>query len=117
MTWMQLPRGVRIGIMVIGAAVLLNAFGGGKSATRNAPFKEQYPGPWVPGTTAEITIALARNGAHGCGEYFYRTAASSNSEALVYCKSASNTWTAYLVWLKSGDVVGPSQISGDLPLP
>jgi hypothetical protein len=94
------------------------AFSVALAATAHASdFSQQYPGTWSDAANKSLSMALAKNGARDCGEYYYRKAATGGGEFLVYCTPNGRTWSAYLVWLPSGNVMGPYKPSTDLAPP
>jgi hypothetical protein len=85
--------------------------------TQAGGFADTYPGAWSDAPNSGIQQALIKNGARGCGEYWYKAAASSPNEYLVYCTRDGKNWTAYLVWTSAGKIMGPNQISPDIRPP
>lgn len=78
---------------------------------------QRYPGAWASAANIDITKALAKNEIRGCGEFYYRAAAGSTNEFLVYCTRDSKTWTSYLVFTSSQKVMGPYGLDASLPPP
>lgn len=68
---------------------------------------QRYPGAWSDAPNVGIARALGKNSVNGCGEYYYRAAAGSTSEFLVYCTRNGTTWTSYLVWPLIEKIMGP----------
>lgn len=88
-----------------------------ESAEKTSSLERQYPGVWRGDFNLEIGKTLVKNGVRGCGELYYRAAASSANEYLVYCTSDGSTWTSYLAWTAAQKVMGPYPPDKNLPLP
>lgn len=110
-----MPMGWKIALGILTLFILGNLFST-KSTTQES-MASKYPGPWRPEFNLNISKALAKHNASGCGEYWHRAAKDSSTEHLVYCTPTGATWTAYLVWESSGDVIGPLKIAADIPPP
>lgn len=68
---------------------------------------ERYPAPWREDFNVDITKALVAKGITGCGEYKYRASTLDRNEYLVYCTHDGKNWTAYFVWPRIKEVMGP----------
>lgn len=82
-----------------------------------ASLEQQYPGPWRNDENQGLQSTLARAGANGCGQFWYRAAAHAPGEYLVYCLGTAEHWSAYQAWTHSGDIIGPRAIDPELPPP
>jgi hypothetical protein len=80
-------------------------------------FDRKYPGAWSDAQNQSIMRTLIANSVSGCGEYWYKAAAGSDSEYLVYCTRDGKNWTTYLVWPKIGNIIGPNKISPEIAPP
>src|SRR4051794_34627689 len=75
-------------------------------------YSKEYPGPWRD-PTSDVIITLAHNGAHDCGEFYERLAASSSPGApdyLVACTPDGRQWFGYLVWPSIDKAMGPDPL-------
>ena len=109
------PAWFRWGVAITG--VMLVASLCSKQEAKAPSMAAQYPGPWRNEFNLEMARALVKNHVRGCGEYQYRHAAASSNEFLLYCSRDGVAWSAYLLWLPSGEVMGPLKISEDIPPP
>lgn len=78
-----------------------------ESAFADLPLSERYPGPWKEDFNVDITKALVAKGIKECGEYKYRPSALDRDEYLVHCTRDGKRWSAYLVWPKIKEIMGP----------
>jgi hypothetical protein len=101
-----------LGLMLASALV-------GKQSTpaKEVPARVEYAGVWREGTHPGISQALRQRGIRMCGEYYWRESTITPGQYMLFCTFSGATWSAYLVWDKSGDVMGPFDTPQDLPLP
>lgn len=118
-----MPTGWKIVFGFVALIILGNLFGTKSTttttttATTTESMASKYPGPWSSDFNLNISKALVKHNASGCGELWHRAAKDSSTEHLVYCTPSGTTWTAYLVWESSGDVIGPLKTAPDIPPP
>jgi hypothetical protein len=118
-----LERSLEIAVARLPVVLLLTALIGCSSEPDEPPprektLAEQYPGRWRTDIRGDISGALARHHARGCGVYVHRTHYLSESDFLVYCSpDGQSSWTAFLVWPNIDEVMGPSRIEPTLPPP
>jgi len=93
----------------IAIALLLAALGTSHiSIADQSEIDAEYPPPFREDFNMEITKVLVKNGVTGCGTYKYRASTKpSDKEYLVYCSRDGKTWTAYMVFIYTGKVLGP----------
>lgn len=97
--------------------IIISAFFGSREPAKEIPPRVEYAGVWRDGTHPGITKALNRRGIRMCGEYYWRESTITPGQFMLLCTFSGTTWSAYLVWEKSGDVMGPYDAPQDLPLP
>lgn len=78
-------------------------------------FAERYPGPWNETFSAPIAKALVGKQIRGCGEFKHRESALNRGEFLVYCTRDGSNWVSYIVWDRTGEVMGPAPINASVP--
>ena len=77
---------------------------------KNTSKKEtaQYSSTWESGANPPILKTLLKNRVRGCGEIKYKKSNKHSNEYLVYCTRDGTNWhSAYIVFTKSQDVMGP----------
>lgn len=78
-------------------------------------FAERYPGPWSETPSLPIVRALVGKQIRGCGEFKHRESALNRGEFLVYCTRDGSNWVSYIVWDRTGEVLGPAPINASIP--
>lgn len=68
---------------------------------------ELYPGPWRDEFNIPISRTFVQNDVTGCGQYKYRASSESPAEYLVHCSRDGKKWTAYIVWSRIEELMGP----------
>ncbi|WP_092000074.1 hypothetical protein [Polaromonas sp. OV174] len=110
--------GMPMWFKLFGIAILLMALfsciGSGRNQSDDMPMAQRYPGPWMSDFNLQITQALVKHGATGCGEFKYRESSMNRGEFLVHCTRDGVNSTAYLVWAGTGSVTGPHQVATGL---
>jgi len=104
-------------LAVLGLIVVSALVGKQSTPTKEIPPRIEYAGVWHDGTHPGITKALSQRGIRMCGEYYWRESTITRGQFMLLCTFSGATWSAYLVWDKSGDVMGPYDAPQDLPLP
>lgn len=83
---------------------------------------ERFSGPWLAPSPI-VMRALLTNQIRGCGEFYMRRAKDSENnpaeygDYLIYCTSDGKTWVAWEVFPSSNQVLGPSMLEPEIPLP
>ena len=80
-------------------------------ACHTPTLEESYAGPWRD-PTGDVAVALAHNGATGCGEFYQKESRTSKGEYAVACNASTSdqgpaAWVVYLVWPNIDKIVGP----------
>jgi hypothetical protein len=102
---------------VLGLIFITAMVGNRAAPEKEVPPRIEYAGVWHDGTHLGITKALNQRGIRMCGEYYWRESTITPGQFMLLCTFSGATWSAYLVWDKSGDVMGPFDAPQDLPLP
>ena len=103
-------------VAVLGMIIISALFGSREPAKEILP-RVEYAGEWSDNVHLPIAKALVKNSVRFCGEFYWRQSTISKGQYLVLCSMDGSTWRSYLVWDKSGDVMGPYDTPQDLPLP
>lgn len=69
--------------------------------------EKTYPAPWLHDFNFEITKSLTQAKVKQCGIIKYRPSVENEGEFLVACSSDDANWKAYMVWPRTGQVLGP----------
>lgn len=80
-----------------------------------APASDYVKQPWRLDPNFDIAKTLAANNAAGCGQFKFREHPSMNGEYLVYCTRDGSSWQSYLVWPRTGKVLGPHRPAAQIP--
>lgn len=97
---------------VVGHTLLFVGLAG--CAPSDIPLNVRYPGPWREDFNLNISKALGAKSVSGCGQYKFRESSRDSGEYLVYCTRDGASWVSYVVWTKTGAVLGPNSPDGSL---
>ena len=102
---------------VLGLILITTMVGNRAVPAKEVPARIEYAGVWHDSLHPGITKALSQRSIRMCGEYYWRESTITPGQFMLLCTFGGATWSAYLVWDKSADVMGPFDAPQDLPLP
>jgi hypothetical protein len=75
--------------------------------TPQTDYTSRYVNTWSREINRDIIKTLIAHNITGCGELKYKESLKDRGEYLVHCSADGENWSEYIVWVRTGKILGP----------